>query len=167
MKPLGLSVILASFLLAFCGPAQVSPSEFRVTIEEVVKHMAPDLDHKVFAFDGQLPSPLTQPIRAKIGDVVRVRFFVKDEESHEMDSHGHNILVTHKDRAAPPAFGECSGESAGRCWADFSPSWPGVSCTGPRLLVVDGAHQGKKTRPAGRVFETAVCGLSRTCYRRS
>jgi len=41
--------------------------------------------------------PLTQPIRVKKGDVVRVRFIGAGGEFHEMHSHGHDMLVTHKD----------------------------------------------------------------------
>ncbi|MDH5546951.1 MAG: multicopper oxidase domain-containing protein [Gammaproteobacteria bacterium] len=41
--------------------------------------------------------PLTQPIRVKKGDVVRVRFFGAGGAIHAMHSHGHDMLVTHKD----------------------------------------------------------------------
>ncbi|MGB8076661.1 MAG: multicopper oxidase domain-containing protein, partial [Gallionella sp.] len=41
--------------------------------------------------------PLTQPIRVKKGDVVRVRFIGAGGQFHEMHSHGHDMLVTHKD----------------------------------------------------------------------
>ncbi len=41
--------------------------------------------------------PLTQPIRLKEGDVLRVRFIGAGKEIHAMHSHGHDMLVTHKD----------------------------------------------------------------------
>ncbi|MDX8400070.1 MAG: multicopper oxidase domain-containing protein [Gallionellaceae bacterium] len=41
--------------------------------------------------------PLTQPIRVKKGDVVRVRFIGAGGAFHEMHSHGHDMLITHKD----------------------------------------------------------------------
>ena len=41
--------------------------------------------------------PLTQPIRVKKGDVLRVRFIGAGGEFHEMHLHGHDMLVTHKD----------------------------------------------------------------------
>ncbi len=41
--------------------------------------------------------PLTQPIRVRTGDVLRVRFIGAGKEIHAMHSHGHDMLVTHKD----------------------------------------------------------------------
>ncbi len=41
--------------------------------------------------------PITQPIRVKKGDVMRVRFIGAGGGFHEMHSHGHDMLVTHKD----------------------------------------------------------------------
>lgn len=41
--------------------------------------------------------PLTQPLRIKTGDVIRVRFFGAGGGIHAMHSHGHDMLVTHKD----------------------------------------------------------------------
>ncbi|MDT8383470.1 MAG: multicopper oxidase domain-containing protein [Gammaproteobacteria bacterium] len=41
--------------------------------------------------------PLTQPLRIKKGDVVRIRFFGAGGAVHSMHSHGHDMLVTHKD----------------------------------------------------------------------
>ncbi len=41
--------------------------------------------------------PLTQPIRVKKGDVVRLRFIGAGSSFHEIHSHGHDMLVTHKD----------------------------------------------------------------------
>ncbi len=41
--------------------------------------------------------PLTQPIRVKKGDVVRIRYYGAGGEVHAMHLHGHDVLVTHKD----------------------------------------------------------------------
>lgn len=41
--------------------------------------------------------PLTQPLRVKKGDVVRIRYFGAGGAIHSMHSHGHDMLVTHKD----------------------------------------------------------------------
>ncbi len=41
--------------------------------------------------------PSTQPIRIKTGDVLRMRFFGAGGAIHAMHSHGHDMLVTHKD----------------------------------------------------------------------
>ena len=41
--------------------------------------------------------PITQPIRVKKGDVLRMRFIGAGDETHQMHMHGHDMLVTHKD----------------------------------------------------------------------
>ncbi len=41
--------------------------------------------------------PMTQPLRMKTGDVVRVRFVGAGGAIHAMHSHGHDMLITHKD----------------------------------------------------------------------
>lgn len=41
--------------------------------------------------------PLTQPIRVKKGDVLRIRMIGAGDEIHEMHLHGHDQLITHKD----------------------------------------------------------------------
>lgn len=41
--------------------------------------------------------PLTQPLRVEKGDVVRVRFIGAGGGIHSMHSHGHDMLITHKD----------------------------------------------------------------------
>jgi len=41
--------------------------------------------------------PLTQPIRVKKDDVVRVRFIGAGGMLHAMHSHGHDMMITHKD----------------------------------------------------------------------
>ena len=46
--------------------------------------------------------PLTQPLRVKKGDVVRIRFIGAGGGIHAMHSHGHDMLITHKDGRALP-----------------------------------------------------------------
>jgi FtsP/CotA-like multicopper oxidase with cupredoxin domain len=41
--------------------------------------------------------PLSQPIRVKKGDVVRLHMYGAGDEVHEMHLHGHDQLFTHKD----------------------------------------------------------------------
>ncbi len=41
--------------------------------------------------------PLSQPIRVKKGDVMRVRMIGAGDEVHELHLHGHDQLFTHKD----------------------------------------------------------------------
>ncbi len=41
--------------------------------------------------------PLTQPLRVKKGDVVRVRFIGAGNNLHAMHSHGHDMMVTFRD----------------------------------------------------------------------
>ncbi|HKI61072.1 MAG TPA: multicopper oxidase domain-containing protein [Mariprofundaceae bacterium] len=41
--------------------------------------------------------PLTQPLRVKHGDFVRIRFIGAGNTSHAMHSHGHDMLVAFKD----------------------------------------------------------------------
>jgi manganese oxidase len=47
--------------------------------------------------------PSTQPIRMKTGDVVRIRMIGAGGGIHAMHSHGHDMLVTHKDGLPLPA----------------------------------------------------------------
>ncbi len=46
--------------------------------------------------------PLTQPVRVKKGDVLRVRFIGAGSGIHSIHSHGHDMLVTHRDGTALP-----------------------------------------------------------------
>jgi len=41
--------------------------------------------------------PYTQPLRVKKGDFVRIRFYGAGGETHNIHTHGHSFLVTHKD----------------------------------------------------------------------
>jgi FtsP/CotA-like multicopper oxidase with cupredoxin domain len=46
--------------------------------------------------------PLSQPIRVRKGDVLRVRMWGAGDELHELHLHGHDQLFTHKDGYALP-----------------------------------------------------------------
>jgi FtsP/CotA-like multicopper oxidase with cupredoxin domain len=41
--------------------------------------------------------PMTQPIRVKKGDVMRLRFIGAGDETHQMHLHGHDMLIVAKD----------------------------------------------------------------------
>jgi FtsP/CotA-like multicopper oxidase with cupredoxin domain len=41
--------------------------------------------------------PETEPIRAKLGEVLRIRFINAGSQPHFMHLHGHEFMVTHKD----------------------------------------------------------------------
>ncbi len=47
--------------------------------------------------------PLTQPINVKKGDVVRLRLFDAGADIHAIHTHGHDMLITHKDGLPLPA----------------------------------------------------------------
>jgi len=47
--------------------------------------------------------PYTQPIQLKTGDVLRMRFVGVGGAIHAMHSHGHDMLVTHKDGLPLPS----------------------------------------------------------------
>lgn len=49
-----------------------------------------------FAINGR-SFPLTQPIRVKKGDKIRLRFYGAGGEMHAFHTHGHHFKVTHKD----------------------------------------------------------------------
>lgn len=52
--------------------------------------------------------PMSQPIRVKKGDVLRIRMYGAGDGVHEMHLHGHDQLVTHKDgyALASPYFAD-------------------------------------------------------------
>jgi len=59
--------------------------EFKLSIEEVVEHVAPDLDYKVFAFNGQVPGPL---IHVKQGDDLVIHVTNNTGMPHTIHWHG-------------------------------------------------------------------------------
>ncbi len=91
-------------------PKTPTPLEKKVTKDVVMMLSSWESKHGLKYGEGSTPYdvedyfsingksfPMTQPIRVKKGDVVRVRFIGAGGEFHEMHSHGHDMLVTHKD----------------------------------------------------------------------
>ncbi|MEW6312650.1 MAG: multicopper oxidase domain-containing protein [Pseudomonadota bacterium] len=70
---------------AFSGLSWADKREFNMTIEEMVIRVAPDLDYKVFAFNGQVPGPL---IHVKEGDDVTVHVTNNTTLPHTIHWHG-------------------------------------------------------------------------------
>ena len=64
---------------------QAKPFKFEITIEEVVIKVAPKLDYKVFAFNGQVPGPL---IHVREGDDVEVLVTNNTSTPHTIHWHG-------------------------------------------------------------------------------
>lgn len=58
--------------------------------------------YDVFTLNGK-SYPETEPILARLGDVVRLRLVNAGAQSHSMHLHGHSFLVTHKDGHLLPA----------------------------------------------------------------
>lgn len=56
----------------------------------------PDDVPNYFSVNGR-SFPMTQPIRVKKGDVLRMRFIGAGDETHQMHMHGHDMLVVAKD----------------------------------------------------------------------
>lgn len=56
----------------------------------------PDDVADYFSLNGR-SFPNTQPIRAKEGDVLRLRLYGAGGEIHNLHTHGHHMTVTHKD----------------------------------------------------------------------
>ncbi|MDH4229538.1 MAG: multicopper oxidase domain-containing protein [Nitrospirota bacterium] len=54
-----------------------------------------------FALNGRA-FPLTQPIRVEKGDVLRLRLYGAGGSTHNLHTHGHSFMVTHKDGHALP-----------------------------------------------------------------
>jgi FtsP/CotA-like multicopper oxidase with cupredoxin domain len=91
-------------------PAEPLPIEKTVTKDVIMMLSSWESNHGEKYGEGSTPYdtedyfsingksfPLTQPIRVKKGDVLRVRFIGAGGETHEMHSHGHDMLITHKD----------------------------------------------------------------------
>lgn len=55
-----------------------------------------------FSINGR-SAPLIQSVRVKAGDVVRMRYIGAGAEIHSMHTHGHDMLITHKDGLPLPA----------------------------------------------------------------
>ena len=55
-------------------------------------------DSDFFTINGH-SFPATEPVRAEVGEVIRLRFINAGAQPHFMHLHGHSFLVTHKDGA--------------------------------------------------------------------
>jgi FtsP/CotA-like multicopper oxidase with cupredoxin domain len=91
------------------------PIEKRVTKEVIMMFSTWDSDFSGMWGQGGAPRdlpnyfslnaksfPLTQPIRVKKGDVLRVRMIGAGGGIHSIHPHGHDMLVTHKDGTPLP-----------------------------------------------------------------
>ncbi len=86
MKLVKPAVRMMIFLVAFLPALSwAEQREFNMTIEEVVEHVAPNLDYKVFAFNGQVPGPL---IHVKEGDDVVIHVTNNTAMPHTIHWHG-------------------------------------------------------------------------------
>lgn len=89
------STVFFAILAMLPGASRAEPREFNMTIEEVVIHVAPDLDYKVFAFNGQVPGPL---IHVKQGDDLTVHVTNNTSLAHTIHWHGtHQMGSWHSD----------------------------------------------------------------------
>src|SRR3569833_2871158 len=97
-------------------PAKPSKLEQRVTKDVIVMPSSWDSQYAEKLGSGGSPLdrpnyfsidansfPQPQPIHEMQGDVVRLRLFDPGADLHSIHSHGHDMLVTHKDGLALPA----------------------------------------------------------------
>lgn len=93
-----------------------TPAEKSVTKDVVMMMSSWESVHAASYGEGEMPGdisdyfsvnaksfPLTQPVRVKQGDVVRLRLYGAGGETHAIHPHGHDMLVTHKDGYALPS----------------------------------------------------------------
>ena len=81
------AVFIAAVMTLLLLPAATwaASREFNMTIDEVRIHVAPNLDYKVFGFDGQVPGPL---IHVREGDEVTVHVTNNTTLPHTIHWHG-------------------------------------------------------------------------------
>ena len=94
MRGLGRRTLAGFWLVLLLGlglltPAQAAKREMHMSIDEMKITVAPDLDYKVFAFNGQVPGPL---IHVKEGDDVVIHVSNNTTLSHTI--HWHGVLQT-------------------------------------------------------------------------
>jgi FtsP/CotA-like multicopper oxidase with cupredoxin domain len=96
IKPVVLMmIIMAALFPAFSWAAT---REFNMTIEEVMLHVAPGLDYKVFAYNGQVPGPL---IHVKQDDDLIVHVTNNTTLPHTIHWHGTHQMNTWKMDGVP------------------------------------------------------------------
>lgn len=97
-------------------PAKPTELEKKVTKEAIVMLSSWDSHYALKLGSGGSPLdtpnyfsmnarsfPLTQPLHVKKGDVLRMRYYGAGAEVHAIHTHGHDMLITHKDGRALPA----------------------------------------------------------------
>jgi FtsP/CotA-like multicopper oxidase with cupredoxin domain len=90
---------LVVLLLGVQGSVSFAASrEFSLTIEEVRIKVAPDLEYKVFAFNGQVPGPL---LHVEEGDDVTVQLTNNTSLPHTIHWHGVNQINSWKMDGVP------------------------------------------------------------------
>jgi FtsP/CotA-like multicopper oxidase with cupredoxin domain len=72
--------------------------EFNLTIEEIVIRVAPDLEYKVFGFNGQVPGPL---LHVKEGDDLTVHVTNNTTLPHTIHWHGINQIGSWRQDGVP------------------------------------------------------------------
>jgi manganese oxidase len=90
--------LLVFFIALFPALSWAEQREFNMTIEEVVEHVAPDLDYKVFAFNGQVPGPL---IHVKEGDDVVIHVTNNTAMPHTIHWHGIDQIGSWQNDGVP------------------------------------------------------------------
>jgi len=80
-----ITLALAVFALGMSMTAQAATREFNMTIDEMMIQVAPDLNYKVFGFDGQVPGPL---LHVREGDSVTVHVTNNTSLPHTIHWHG-------------------------------------------------------------------------------
>lgn len=99
MKRIKIAAGIIIFMMALLpGLSRAEQREFSMTIEEVTEHVAPDLDYKVFAFDGQVPGPL---IHVKQGDDLIVHVTNNTTLPHTIHWHGTHQMDSWQNDGVP------------------------------------------------------------------
>lgn len=84
--------------IAFLPTANAQTIETTMTIDEVTIAVAPDLDYKVFAFNGQVPGPL---LHAKQGDDLIIHVKNNTSLPHTVHWHGFHQLGSWRSDGVP------------------------------------------------------------------
>lgn len=97
-KTLFVPLFAVAALLMGAVSAQAQKLEMNMTIDEVSIAVAPDLNYKVFAFNGQVPGPL---IHAKEGDDLIIHVTNNTSLPHTVHWHGFHQLGTWRSDGVP------------------------------------------------------------------
>lgn len=91
-------ILVVAVLVLWGHGAQADEREFSLTIDEVVIRVAPDLDYKVFGFNGQVPGPL---LHVKEGDDLTVHVTNNTTLPHTIHWHGINQINSWRNDGVP------------------------------------------------------------------